>query len=412
MLSSHKPEGSSLTRLLVFLSIFAAIALKSNSQYLLPITKHEPTNLFYTTFNVGSAAKSPVNLLLDLGTNLTWLDCRKLKSLSSLRLVTCQSSTCKSIPGNGCAGKSCLYKQPNPLGQNPVVTGRVVQDRASLYTTDGGKFLSQVSVRHFTFSCAGEKALQGLPPPVDGVLALSPGSSSFTKQVTSAFNVIPKFSLCLPSSGTGHFYIAGIHYFIPPFNSSDNPIPRTLTPIKGTDSGDYLITVKSIYVGGTALKLNPDLLTGGAKLSTVVHYTVLQTDIYNALAQSFTLKAKAMGIAKVPSVAPFKHCFDSRTAGKNLTAGPNVPVIEIGLPGRIGEVKWGFYGANTVVKVKETVMCLAFIDGGKTPKDLMVIGTHQLQDHMLEFDFSGTVLAFSESLLLHNTSCSTWPSQK
>ncbi|CAD5332118.1 unnamed protein product [Arabidopsis thaliana] len=90
--------GSSLTRLLVFLSIFAAIALKSNSQYLLPITKHEPTNLFYTTFNVGSAAKSPVNLLLDLGTNLTWLDCRKLKSLSSLRLVTCQSSTCKSIP--------------------------------------------------------------------------------------------------------------------------------------------------------------------------------------------------------------------------------------------------------------------------------------------------------------------------
>ncbi|KAG7555790.1 Aspartic peptidase domain superfamily [Arabidopsis suecica] len=401
----------SLTRLIVFLSIFAAITLKSNSQYLLPITKHEPTNQFYTTFNIGSPTKSPVNLLLDLGTNLTWLNCRKLKSLSSLRLVTCQSSTCKSIPGNGCDGKSCLYKQPNPLGLNPVVTGRVVQDRASISTTDGGKFLSQVSVPRFTFSCAGEKTLEGLPPPVAGVLALSPGSSSFTKQVTSAFNVIPKFSLCLPSSGTGRFYIAGIHYFIPPFNDSSSSIPLTLTPIRGTDSGDYLLLLLNIYVGGTPLKLNPDLLNGGAKLSTVVHYTVLQTDIYNALAQSFTLKAKAMGISKVPSVAPFKHCFDARTAGKNLT-GPNVPVIEIGLPGRVGEVKWGFYGGNTVVKVKETVMCLAFIDGGKKPKDLMVIGTHQLQDHMLEFDFSGTVLAFSESLLLHNTSCSTWTSKK
>lgn len=281
----------SLTRLIVFLSILAAITRKSNSQYLLPITKHEPTNQFYTTFNIGSPTKSPVTLLLDLGTNLTWLNCRKLKSLSSLRLVTCQSSTCKSIPGNGCDGKSCLYKQPNP-----IVTGRVVQDIASISTTDGGKFLSQVSVPRFTFSCAGEKTLEGLPPPVAGVLALSPGSSSFTKQVTSAFNVIPKFSLCLPSSGTGRFYIAGIHYFIPPFNDSSSSIPMTLTPIKGTDSGDYLLLVLNIYVGGTPLKLNPDLLNGGAKLSTVVHYTVLQTDIYNALAQSFTLEAKVFKI--------------------------------------------------------------------------------------------------------------------
>ncbi|XP_010420700.1 PREDICTED: basic 7S globulin 2-like [Camelina sativa] len=401
----------SLTRLIVFLSILAAITLKSNSQYLLPITKHEPTNQFYTTLNIGSATKSPVNLLLDLGTNLTWLNCRKLKSVSSLRLVTCQSSTCKSIPGNGCAGKSCLYKQPNPLGLIPDVTGRVVQDRVSISTTDGGKFLTLVSVPRFTFSCAGEKALHGLPPPVAGVLALSPGSSSFTKQVTSAFNVIPKFSLCLPSSGTGHFYIAGVHYFIPPFNNSSFPIPMIFTPIRGVDSGDYLLNVLNIYVSGTPLTLKPNLLNDGAKLSTTVPYTVLHTDIYNALAESFTLKAKAMGISMVPSVAPFKHCFDARTAGNKLT-GPNVPVIEIGLPGRMGEVKWGFYGANAVVKVKETVMCLAYIDGGKKPKDLMVIGTHQVQDHMLEFDFSRTVLAFSESLLLQNTSCSTWPSQK
>lgn len=281
--------------LILFLSIFATITLKSRSQYLLPITKHEPTKQFYTTLNIGSAAKSPVNLLLDLGTHLTWLNCRKIKSLSCLRFVTCHSSTCKSIPGNGCDGKSCLYRQPNPLGPNSNVTGRVVQDRASISTTDGGKFLSQVSLRRFTFSCAGEKNLQGLAPPVAGVLDLSPGDSSFTKQVTSAFNVIPKFALCLPSSssGTGHFYIAGVHYLIPPFNDINNTIPMTFTPIRDIGSGDYLIHVQSIYVDGTPLSLKtPNLLSGGAKLSTVVPYTVLQTDIYNALAQSFTLKAK------------------------------------------------------------------------------------------------------------------------
>ena len=86
----------------------------------------------------------------------------------------------------------------------------------------------------------------------------------------------------------------------------------------------------------------------------------------------------------------------------------NVPVIEIGLPGNGREVKWRFDGANTVVRFLETVICLSFVDGGKKPNESMVIATHQLQDYMIEFDLSTTRMAFSDSLLLHNTSCSTW----
>ncbi|CAF1778654.1 unnamed protein product [Brassica oleracea var. botrytis] len=71
---------------IVFVSMFAAITPISEAQYLLPITKHEPTKKYYTTIDIGSAANSHVNLLLDLGTNLTWLNCRNLKSLSSLHL--------------------------------------------------------------------------------------------------------------------------------------------------------------------------------------------------------------------------------------------------------------------------------------------------------------------------------------
>ncbi|KAF8077479.1 hypothetical protein N665_1034s0018 [Sinapis alba] len=383
---------------LCFLSIFTAmILITSQAQYLLPITKHEPTKHFYTTLDIGTNVKSPLNLLLDLGTNLTWLNCYKLQSLTSLHNVACDSDSCQAIPGNGCNDKSCLYQQPNPLGSDNI-TGRVVQDAASFATTDGGNFLSQVSLRIFTFSCAYN--LQDLVPPVDGVLSLSPGTSSFTIQVTSD---IPKLALCLTSYGTGRFYLAESYYIIPPFDNSTNQIPMTLTPMR-TDSGDYLITVQAIYVDGTPL------LLGGveAKLSTVVPYTVLKTDIYNALAQSFTLKAEAMGISKVTSVAPFNDCFDARNVSGNDMTGPNVPEIEFGLPGKTAgdEVKWGFYGANTVVKVSEMVMCLAFDDGGKNPENWIVIGTHQLEDYLLEFDFSTSTFSFSDSLLLHDTTCS------
>ncbi|KAG2300139.1 hypothetical protein Bca4012_011739 [Brassica carinata] len=399
------------TRLIVFVSMFAAITLISEAQYYLPIIKHEPSKQYYTVFDIGSAAKSHVTLAIDLETNLTWLNCRTLKSISSLRLITCQSSTCKSIPGNGCDGKYCLYRQPNPLGK--PVTGRVVQDKATFSTTDGGTSpLSEVSLPRFTFSCA----TQGLSLPVAGVLGLSPaGEFSFWRQVTTAFNVIPKFALCLPSSvfGAGHFYVGGVNsYNIPPFNGS-NPLPMTMTPLKNVDSGKYVISVTSIYVDGVPLPLKPSLLEGGAKISTVVPYTVLQTDIYNALASAFTLKATKIGMSKVPGMREFlgthtfETCFEEGSSRRNIEEFVNVPVIEIGLPGRAGEVKWRFHGANTVVRVLETVICLAFVDGGEKPHEPMVIGTHQLQDYMIEFDYSTRRMAFSESLLLHNSRCLT-----
>ncbi|CAH8386251.1 unnamed protein product [Eruca vesicaria subsp. sativa] len=373
------------TRLLVVLSMLAAVALTSKAQYVISINKDEATKQFYTSFYIGDdGMETRVNLLLDLGTNLTWANCRRLESLSSLHLVRCQSPTCKAIPGNGCDSRNiCLYQQPNPLGKNSSVTGRVVQDTASFTAS---------SFRPFTFSCAAVKTPQGLPPPVAGILGLSTGEYSFWRQVTKKFNIIPQFTLCLPSSGTtGNFYIGGISY----------SVPRTPTSMR-VSSGEYFFVVNSIYVDGTPLSLNPGLLNGGAKLSTVVPYTVLHTDIYNALAQSFTLKAKAMGISQVRSVAPFKNCFDARAA-----AGNNIPVIEIGVPGKIREERWTFHGTNTVVNINKKVICLAFIDAGKKPKENIVVGTYQLQNYIVTFDMSRTELTFSDSLLLHNTSCSS-----
>ncbi|KAF8107378.1 hypothetical protein N665_0122s0022 [Sinapis alba] len=373
-----------LTRLIVVLSMFASVVLTSKAQYVFPITKDEPTKQFYTTIDIGAAVKTPVNLLLDLGTDLTWANCRKLKSLSSLHLVSCKSSTCKAIPGNGCDSRNiCLYEQPNPFGKNSSVTSRVVQDTASSST---------VSFRPFTFSCAAVKKPQGLPPPVAGVLGLSIGEYSFWRQVTKKFIIIPQFALCLPSSGTtGNFYVGGLSYSVP-------SILTTMTVV----SGEYYIDANSIYVDGTPLSLNPSLLNGGGKLSTVVPYTVLHTHIYNALAQSFTLKAKAKGISQVPSVGPFKNCFDARAA-----AGKNMSVIEIGMPGNMREARWTFHGTNTVVNINKKVVCLAFIDGGKKLKENIVIGTYQLQNYIISFDMSRTQFRFSESLLLHNTSCSS-----
>ena len=41
-------------------------------------------------------------------------------------------------------------------------------------------------------------------------------------------------------------------------------------------------------------------------------------------------------------------------------------------------------GANSMVKVKENVLCLGVVDGGLKPRTSIVTGGHQLEDNMLE----------------------------
>ncbi|GLU08828.1 hypothetical protein SLE2022_257130 [Rubroshorea leprosula] len=58
-----------------------------------------------------------------------------------------------------------------------------------------------------------------------------------------------------------------------------------------------------------------------------------------------------------------------------------------------------------MVKVKKDVMCLAFVDGGLNPRTAIVIGGHQLEDNLLQFDLAASKIGFSSPLLLRNANC-------
>ncbi|KAG2300134.1 hypothetical protein Bca52824_036606 [Brassica carinata] len=101
-------------------------------------------------------------------------------------------------------------------------------------------------------------------------------------------------------------------------------------------------------------------------------------------------------MSEISGHAPFNHWFDESGSGMNMEELTNVPVIELGLPGREGEVKWRFHGKNTVVRVSEKVICLAFVDGGEKPIESrsMGLGIHQLQEYIINFGMSTTRMGF------------------
>ena len=199
----------------------------------------------------------------------------------------------------------------------------------------------------------------------------------------------------------------------------------TLTPLMINPSGNtnnahevkysdaYFIDVQSIMVGGTKLvSFDSSLLAinrngfGGTRLSTTTPYTILHTSIYKALVDEFVKKASSNKIKRVKSVAPFGACFESKTIPTTKT-GPLVPNIDLVLPQRSGTFQWTIYGANSMVEVdKKGVLCLAFVDGGENPRTSIVLGGYQLENYLIEIDLTTTLIGLSDSLLLHNASCS------
>ncbi|KAK7848524.1 basic 7s globulin, partial [Quercus suber] len=206
---------------------------------------------------------------------------------------------------------------------------------------------------------SGSGSLDGLAKGTKGILGLGRTQITLPMQLANAFKLKRKFALCVPSSsqsGLGDIFIGGGPYYMLPYTKNVS---------------ELLIT--------TPLIINPAVL------------------------KDFVKKAASRNITRVASVAPFGACFSSKTIASTIT-GPAVPIIDLVLQSK--SVHWRIYGANSMVKVKENVLCLGVVDGGSKPRTSIVIGGHQLEDNMLEFDLASSKLGFSSSLLLHSTNCS------
>uniref|UniRef100_A0A803PXH5 Xylanase inhibitor C-terminal domain-containing protein n=1 Tax=Cannabis sativa TaxID=3483 RepID=A0A803PXH5_CANSA len=196
--------------------------------------------------------------------------------------------------------------------------------------------------------------------------------------------------------------------------STGGELAQDIIAIHSTNG--HNVGTRSIKINNKALKLNTTLFsisakdgTGGTKISTSQPYTSLETSIYKVVVGEFS-KALAE-VPRVKAVAPFSLCFNSTSIGITRT-GPAVPQIDLVLQ---NNNVWTIFGANSMVKVRNGVLCLGFVDGGKLyfqdfdipySPTAITIGGHQIEDNLLEFDLVASRLGFTSSLLFSQTSCS------
>ncbi|TVU14304.1 hypothetical protein EJB05_37765, partial [Eragrostis curvula] len=386
------PSRSSLAIVLSLL-LLTADGQTPSTPIVTSITKDRSTSLY--TIPVKNGAP----LVLDLAGSLVWSTCQQ-----GHHTIPCKSSVCKVANRNhpaGCAstnggqsGSTDPHCTCSAYPYNPVSghcgNGDLTVLPLSAQATDGEHPLSPVSLNAYG-SCAPDGLLESLPSGAAGVAGLSRLPLSLPSQVASKLKVAKQFALCLPSDGnTGAAVFGGGPFF----------------RVHGIAVNQELVPIAP-----GALDLNTHTGRGGVVFSSVTPYTTLRDDIFGPLLTAFEKVTSGARVVKPPP--PHFRCFDASSFG-STRLGPAVPNIDLILDN--GQ-NWTLPGASSLVQVGEGTLCFAFDNMGWPASDAsdapaIILGTHQMQDNLVQFDLEKNTFGFSGLLLGRSTHCGNFNSGK
>lgn len=412
----------------IFFSLLLSLSITKTTSFrpkalVLPITKDNSTNqIQHLTLIHQRTPLVPVKLTVDLAGEYLWMDCEKGYDVSSsykpafcgsaacsLARAPCNGGACLSKPKPGCYNRTCVLDAINTVF-GIGTAGQVGRDVVSVQSTDGANPGKLVSAPKIIFTCSLSFITIGLPEGVKGMAGLGRTKIGLPSQFAAALSFKRKFAICLSSSTESNgvlFFGDGPYVFLPKIDVSKSLIHtplilhrKSLPGIGLTQdpSPEYYIGVKSIKINGKTVPLNTSL--GGTRISTVIPYTILETSVYTAVINAFV---EEIGVPRVASVAPFGTCFSSKSI-ESTRVGPAVPAIDLVLQNE--KVYWRIFGANSMIRVSDELLCFAILSGAR--RDSIIIGAHQLEDNLLQFDLATSRLGFSSSLLSKQTTCSNF----
>ncbi|XP_076904218.1 putative aspartic proteinase GIP1 [Bidens hawaiensis] len=407
----------------VFFFLLFLFVSPSFSAFVAPITKHYVHNTpFYTLKVQLKTPLEPTFLLLHVGATFTAINCRRNYTSATSRPVPCNSSLCHSLQSNRFIGNKC----DTASGKAAVPGGCVITpnrsfalvDSLALPATDGRNPGQIHTFSKFVFTCSDESSrlVKGhAKNVVNGLAGLGFSNYSLPAQVSTNSSV---FALCVSGSpsapGVAFFGLSKPYYFLPgidvtdylsytPFFSYHNGITNKKTSKRLEDS--YFIKVKSVNVNGKPIIVHQKLLT--TMISTTNPYTVLERSLFRAVFNSFKKESRIMKLKLIKPVKPFRLCYEADGL-LETHLGPTVPSFELVMQ---NDIVWRVFGKNSMVRIVDEgldVWCLAMVDGGTGSVPALLLGGHQLEDNLLQFNLGTKTLGFSSSLLQYKTMCANF----
>ncbi|XWS07738.1 hypothetical protein CRYUN_Cryun41cG0016200 [Craigia yunnanensis] len=358
------------------------------------------------SLSVGSPPQN-VTMVLDTGSELSWLHCKKTPSLNSIF----SPQTSKSYKPLPCALPVCKIQTrdlPVPASCDPNnKLCHVVVSYADASSIEGNlayeNFVIGSSTRPgFLFGCmdSGFSSNSEEDSKTTGLMGMNRGSLSFVSQMG-----FPKFSYCISGSDSSGVLLLGDARFSWLKELTYTPLIQRSDPLPYFDRVAYTVQLEGIKVGNTMLGLPrsaflPDHTGAGQTIvDSGTQFTFLMSPVYTALRDEYLRQTR--GVLQVYEDPNFVFqgamnlCYRVGSSQASFSNLPRVSLMFQGAEMTISGERL-LYRVPGMNKGSDSVYCFTFGNSDLLGIEAFVIGHHHQQNVWMEFDLVKSRVGFAE----------------
>ncbi|XP_022865851.1 aspartic proteinase PCS1-like [Olea europaea var. sylvestris] len=357
------------------------------------------------SLTVGSPPQQ-VTMVLDTGSELSWLHCNKTPT-TPLTLNPSLSSTYRAIP---CLSPTCRTKTRDFT--DPVSCDSKGLCHATLSYADSSSFEGNLASDTFNidnsdlpgtvFGCMDMGFSSNIEEDskTTGLIGMNRGSLSFVSQMGFS-----KFSYCISGHDSSGILLLGEAHFpwLKPLNYT--PLVQISTPLPYFDRVAYTVQLQGISVSGKILPLpkstfEPDHTGAGQTMvDSGTQFTFLLGPAYTALRNEFLNQTR--GVLRKLEDPNFVFqgamdlCYRIEQNRRVLPPLPSVNLIFRGVEMSVTGEKL-LYKVGGASRGSDSIYCFTFGNSDLLGVEAYIIGHHHQQNLWMEFDLANSRVGLAE----------------
>lgn len=361
------------------------------------------------SLSVGTPPQN-VTMVLDTGSELSWLHCKKTPNLNSI-FVPQTSKSYKPLP---CASPVCITSTrdlsvPASCDPNNKLC-HVAVSYADASSIEGNLAYENLVIGSLTrpgflFGCmdSGFSSNSDEDSKTTGLMGMNRGSLSFVSQMG-----FPKFSYCISGFDSSGVLLLGEARFSWLKQLNYTPLIKISDPLPYFDRVAYTVQPEGIKVGNKLLSLPrsafiPDHTGAGQTMvDSGTQFTFLMGPVYSALRNEFLQQTR--GVLRVYEDPNFVFqgamdlCYRVAGSSQSQVSFSNLPRVSLMFQGAEMSVSGErlLYRVPLMNKGSDSVYCFTFGNSDLLGIEAFVIGHHHQQNVWMEFDLVKSRVGFAE----------------
>ncbi|KAE9615042.1 hypothetical protein Lal_00048382 [Lupinus albus] len=351
-----------------------------------------------------------VTMVLDTGSELSWLHCKKLSNFNSI-FNPLLSSSYTPTPCTTSICKSRTQDFPIPVSCDPNKLCHAIISYADASSIEGNLasdtfFIGGTAQPGSIFGCmdTGYSSNTDEDSKTTGLMGMNRGSLSFVNQMG-----IPKFSYCISSGDSSGVLLFGgatttfpwlgpLHY---------TPLVKTTSSLPYFDRAAYTVQLEGIKVSEKLLQLPKSVFVpdhtgaGQTMVDSGTQFSFLLGSVYTALKNEFVAQTK--GVLTLLDDANFVFqgamdlCYRVPTSWASLPPLPAVTIVFAGAEMRVSKERLLYKVGDVAKGSNDSVYCFTFGNSDLLGIEAYVIGHHHQQNLWMEFDLINSRVGFTDT---------------